>query len=64
MNGQTKIKLSLNIGIQGEQEDTADLEELVPDWTELSDEELAEALHKAWIEWAWQYIDGCAQIAE
>lgn len=65
MNGQTKIKLSLGIGLCNcEQEDIEELEELVPDWEGLTKEQLDEALHKAWLEWAWGYIDGCAEIVE
>lgn len=65
MNGETQVKLSLGIGLCNcEQDDIQDLEELVPNWAELNKEELKEALHKAWVEWAWDYIDGCAQILD
>lgn len=68
MNGETQVELTLTIGRGGAeqsgQEEFMDLQELVPDWAELSKEDLEEALHKAWVEWAWNFIDGCAKITE
>ena len=68
MDGQTQIKLTLAIG-RGDPEQSGqlefiDLQELVPNWAELDKDELEEALHKAWVEWAWNFIDGCAEIVD
>jgi hypothetical protein len=52
-------RLTLCIGLSnGEQSEELDIEELVPDWQELSDEQFQAALYAAWKEWAWEYIDG------
>lgn len=63
MDGSTRIKFTLGIGLaQSEQEDVFDLEELVDNWAELSREELEEALYSEWKKWIWEYIDGAPEI--
>ena len=58
-NRQGIYRLTLCIGLSnGEQREELDVEELVPGWQELDDEQFKAALYAAWKEWAWEYIDG------
>ena len=58
------VDLTLSIGLNGDVTDVLPLSDLVDNWEELSKEELEKALHAAWKEWAWEYIDGGASIRE
>jgi hypothetical protein len=51
-------RLTLDIGLQGEQTDDIDIDDLVDDWRLLTDEEFEAALYAAWKEWAWGFVDG------
>ena len=55
-------RLNLSIGLVTERTEEIDIDQLVDDWENLTDEEFEEALHAAWKEWAWEYIDGGAVL--
>lgn len=57
------VDLVLSIGLAGcDVTDTLPLDDLVEDWRTLDKEEMEKALHQAWKEWIWEYIDGGANI--
>ncbi|MFN8994500.1 MAG: hypothetical protein ACK5X3_12685 [Pseudomonadota bacterium] len=64
MDGSTRIKFTLGIGFQSDQEDVFDLEGLIENWAELSQEDLEEALYNEWKKWIWEFIDGGWEIAK
>ena len=58
------IKVSLRIGLaNASQDDVIDIDE--SEWEECKTEEQKEELiHKYWLQWAWNYIDGGASLIE
>jgi hypothetical protein len=58
---QGTYRLTLSIGLSTERTEELDINELVEDWEALADEEFDLALHAAWKEWAWEFIDGGAE---
>jgi hypothetical protein len=58
-----KIKLSLSIGIEGSREDEVDWKEISDiDMSKIGTEERERLIYNYWLEWAWQYIDGCGEV--
>lgn len=57
-----KIKVTLSIGLVGKQEETIEVDD--DEFDGLSGDALDEKLNEYWLDWAWNYIDGCAEIEE
>lgn len=58
MNGKTRIKFSLNIGVGNDVDDIFTVEELVPDWKGLKQAALKEKIQNEFEEWKNERIDG------
>jgi hypothetical protein len=54
--------LTLSIWNDAQQSAEFHIDDLVENWRSLSDERFETALHGAWKEWAWEYIDGGATL--
>ena len=58
MNGNTKIKFSLNIGVGNDVVDTFLVKEIVPNWKLITKADLREAIQAEFEEWKNERIDG------